>query len=77
MKLLLPAWRNAAPDATHYVIHADGAAEWLHVLGGGEVRIDDEAHCWSHDDALWWESAGHVPVPPGVDWRQCCWERNE
>lgn len=60
--------------ATHYVINADSSAEWLFGVSS-ERQLDISGSKWSKRHVWASEPVGYVDIPPGIDWRQCIWQR--
>jgi hypothetical protein len=73
---LAPDWTLAPDGATHYVINAEGYAEWLFgVESKHQVAIIGTK--WSKRYVWSTEPVGHIDLPLGLDWRLCIWERSE
>lgn len=75
---LAPDWSQAPEDATSYVIHADGKAEWLRVVSRDkQIAPIENGVQWSYQYVFYAEYAGLVVLPLGIDWRLCIWPRPE
>jgi hypothetical protein len=70
---LAPDWTQAPDGATHYVIHANGKAEWLKVIDSAAITIVPKNAAWSYEFVFWSQFVNYVDLPPGVDWKECCW----
>lgn len=69
---LAPDWAQAPPDAHRAVIMPNGDGYWSR----SEPEVHDFEAEWifAPADADRWRED---PLPRGVDWRLCCWARDE
>ena len=74
--LLEPTAKMWLSGATHYVINADGFAEWLFGVSP-EHQVVAVGAKWSKRYVWASEPDRDVDLPIGVDWRLCIWQRSE
>jgi hypothetical protein len=69
---LAPDWSSAPEDAKWAAIHPDGEGDWW---GTKPIALDYRME-WDGELAhgTWWRQG---PLPIGIDWRLCIWQRPE
>jgi hypothetical protein len=74
---LEPDWTDGPERATHYIIHANGKAEWCRVMPGRQAEPIRNGNQWNYQYIHWTEPFALVDIPVGIDWRLCIWQRPE
>jgi hypothetical protein len=69
---LAPDWTSAPEDAKWAAIHPDGEGDWW---GTKPIALDYRME-WDGElvHGTWWRQE---PLPIGIDWRLCIWQRPE